>query len=360
MKRVLLFFLLFSLCSTTAAFAENVWMDEGWQQVYREMDCDGLPMIVNARVLKVPEGTTAREYHTKRLSDEFMVEKGQKIDWSLLNCNTSQGKWRYPTSMWPEYQFNGDDIYPLCSISALCSMLVNTRNSDYLTRMSGTYPDETDMSPIGNLTEEQVNAYAEQVAAACGCQLGKPIRVFRGDQVEDVRKNIEACIRQTGTHYNPNPAEAEEYRFFDVWYPVYFQGLRLYSGEYISTAEGIEIPNMNMRLGVTTGHGLILAQCVVFDPFTFVAEGPAQHILSVEDAIECFREKYANMFLPGVRQITVSQIAMEYVAMTGDVSATKGYTLYPAWVAQYTMEMDDGDAVSSYEAYHAVTGRPLF
>ena len=51
---------------------------------------------------------------------------------------------------------------------------------------------------------------------------------------------------------------------------------------------------------------------------------------------------------------------LEYVPMTGDVSASNGFSLYPAWVVKYTLEQESGEQITTYQAYHAVTGQPLF
>lgn len=106
-----------------------------------------------------------------------------------------------------------------------------------------------------------------------------------------------------------------------------------------------------MRMAVTAQHGIAMVDSVLFDPAAFQPLGGAQSALGAEQAIR---------FLPGVRQIAIHQMALEYVAMTGDVSASQGYTLYPAWVVRYTREMEHGEPFSFYEAYHAVTGQPLF
>ncbi len=348
------------LCLTAAQADSSVWVEEEWRHISQELDCDGLPLLIDARVLQLPEGMTVQEYHVERLSDAFMLEKGNQTDWSLLGCDTSNGSWRYPTSEWPEYHFNGPDVYPHCSIGALGTMDLQNIDPDYILYLSGTYSDTIDLSPINRLTEEQVKAYAESVAAACGNQLGNAVRMFRCDQAEDIRGCIDTLRKKGTAQYAPDPAKAEEYLFFDIYYPVYFQGLRLYSGEYTSTVSGIEIPNLNMRMAVTAEHGIAMVASVLFDPAAFQPLGGAQSALGAEQAVRCIQDKYANLFLPGVRQITIHQMVLEYVAMTGDVGASQGYTLYPAWVVRYTREMEHGEPFSFYEAYHAVTGQPLF
>ena len=146
----------------------------------------------------------------------------------------------------------------------------------------------------------------------------------------------------------------------DVLFPVYFQGLRLYSGDYQGTEEGLEIVNLNMRIMVTRDHGIIQADSVLFDPATFLPSTEPQRILSAEEALKRICDHYAGMYLPGVKQVTIHQLALEYVAITGDMSGSSGYTVYPTWVAKYTIESESGEAITTTQGVHALTGEMLF
>ena len=217
-----------------------------------------------------------------------------------------------------------------------------------------------DLSPIGTLTEAEIRKWAEKIAAICGNQLGEPIAVFRGDQVEDIRASMERRLEQEGLRYALDPADAEEYLFMDVLFPVYFQGLRLYSGEYQGTEDGLEIVNLNMRIMVTRDHGIIQADSVLFDPATFLPSTEPQRILSAEEALKRICDHYASMYLPGVKQVAIHQLALEYVAITGDMSGSSGYTVYPTWVAKGTIESESGESITTTQGVHALTGEMLF
>ena len=45
----------FILCFSCAFADGNVWVEETWEQVDGEIDCDGLPLVIHAKTLKVPE-----------------------------------------------------------------------------------------------------------------------------------------------------------------------------------------------------------------------------------------------------------------------------------------------------------------
>ena len=117
---------------------------------------------------------------------------------------------------------------------------------------------------------------------------------------------------------------------------------------------------MNLRLAVTAGHGIALIDSALLDPMALQATSEARPVLSEAEAIQRIAARYAGGAQPGVKQATVHQLALEYVPMTGEISASKGYDLYPAWVARMTWETDTQETITTYDAYHAVTGEPLF
>lgn len=365
MKRVLAFFMCLLLVCASAAMGEDYWVDENWQQINREIDCDGLQLVVDAQVLQVPEGTMVQEYHTNTLSNEFMKEKMKATDWLALGVDTSNGTWRLPTKDWSEYTYtNGvTSVSLLAAINTFTFQKCNVTYARHSYRNSGVYQDTVDLSPIGTLTEVQIREAAEKIAKICGVQFGQPKNAFRQDQVEVVRDAIEYGNDSVDDKLCLNPEDAEEYLFMWVEFPVYFQGLRLYSGSYgNSINEEMEIPYLCMQVIVTKNHGMIWEQCPVFDPDDFVATTEPQRALNAEEMIDSISEQFANMYLPGVKQVTLNRLALEYAALAGDVSASKGYTVYPVWVASYTyiMEREDRAPVMVYYGYDAITGQRMF
>ena len=160
-----------------------------------------------------------------------------------------------------------------------------------------------DLSPIGTLTEAEIRKWAEKIAAICGNQLGEPIAVFRGDQGgRTFEPAWKGALSRKASRYALDPADAEEYLFMDVLFPVYFQGSRLYSGEYQGTEDGLEIVNLNMRIMVTRDHGIIQADSVLFDPATFLPSTEPQRILSAEEALKRICEVVNSKHVPAWRE----------------------------------------------------------
>ena len=47
------------------------------------------------------------------VAQDFLIAKGDQIDWAALGCDTSNGKWRKPTKSDPEYEFRSElGFYP--------------------------------------------------------------------------------------------------------------------------------------------------------------------------------------------------------------------------------------------------------
>ena len=52
MKKVWSMFLLILFCFTSAVAEDDIWVEETWKQIDREVDCDGLPLLIHARVFR--------------------------------------------------------------------------------------------------------------------------------------------------------------------------------------------------------------------------------------------------------------------------------------------------------------------
>ena len=358
MKKLTVFLLcLWLACGIlcTSAAAEDIWVKEEWQHVQRQEERDGLTLVIDAQVLQTDEGATGQIYRTETLSFSFMKEYLNGVDWSQFGCDASSGRWRQPTKTWPEYVFvSSEGIYPSFGLGALNNFSFRKSSPNYAYKLSGNYSDTVDLSPIGTLTEADIRQWAEKVAALCGLQLGEPMATRRGDQAEDIRAAMEA----TDTPGNP-----EEYQFIDLLIPVYFQGLRLYSGTYATTTDEQEIPTQYMRIIVTRDHGLLSANCPVFDPSNFYAAAQPQTLLSAEEALERICDYLVNMKRPKtnkLNQIIIHRLALEYVPVANDIVASKGYTVYPAWVIKYTLIYENQRTYTFPFGLNALTGEMLF
>ena len=364
MKKAMIILILVLICFTSASADSGVWVEETWGQIDREIDCEGLPLLIHAKVLEVPEGTEVCEYHLEKLSREAVVEKGKQIDWEALGFDTSSGEWKMPTKSDPVYLFVSEpSSFPMCHLYQYCNVNLATLDPYYMyeNSMHEDYIDDPNQFEINGVSREEIIRDAELVATEFGFQLGDVLRVNKCDDPETISERMKSYIKRMGWSESYYPKEAADYTFTDLTFPVYYNGLRLFSGRWTSLENNLEVPNMNMRMIVTPGYGISEVESMLFSGRQLKAISEYKPAINVDEAIHCIEEKYANMFFPGVKSVTVLSMALEYVTITGDWASDKPYTLYPAWVTQISiMDEESDDPYITYEAYDSVTGKPLF
>ena len=65
-------------CVAAVAAAEGVWVDETWREVKRQVDCDGLPLVIDARVLQAAEDAAAGKYDD--IPDAAIVDDNATVE----------------------------------------------------------------------------------------------------------------------------------------------------------------------------------------------------------------------------------------------------------------------------------------
>ncbi len=366
MRKAMLVLFMILVCVTSAYADSGAWVEESWGQIDRETDCNGFPLSIHAKVLNVPDGMEACEYHLDKLSDDDLVEKGQQINWPALGLDMSHGKWRMPDKIGHDYAFvSMPDVYPACTLFSYLQFVMKNRRQLYLSPYTVRKYINSDDAEIKDISKEQIKAYAETVATECGFQLGNILRVYKCDDAETVREYMIAEAKDCEKETDIDLETAKEYTFTDVIYPVYFNGLRLYSGERTGTQDEREILNMNMRMAVTAGHGILAVEGPIIDQDHLKAVTEKKPVISAEEALRRMEAKYSKDHHPQLKSVTVQELALEYVLVPTDPSAEKGYTVYPAWVAQtYEIWWDDESNELQdwigYEAYDARTGEEIF
>ena len=365
MKKVWSMFLLILFCFTSAVAEDDIWVEETWKQIDREVDCDGLPLLIHARVLSVPDEVEACEYQMDNLSNEFMNQIRNKVDWAALGCDTSNGKWRAPSKAWPEYIFLSEpDIYPSCEIRSNCRLQIDNMSSGYLRASEPLVYTNTELIEIKGISNDYIMSQAEMIASECGIQLGNILRVGQCDDVERIHHDLIIAAESAGRNTDIDVETAAGYVFADVIYPVYFNGLRLYSGDQVSTSEEYWIPDMHMRVAVTAGRGVLSVDSPLIDSNHMKAVTEMKPVISVEEVLRCMENRYSSIYRPDLKSVTVQTLALEYVPISKIDFSSKGFTLYPAWVAQTHEKWrnESGELWDwvGYEAYDARTGEVIF
>lgn len=351
------------LLALSLASAEGIWVDEAWTHINQSYDCDGLALEFDADVLHVADGTTGREYHADLLDKDFQYKIGQESDWSVLGFDSDKQTWREPTKAFPEFTYIPKDgtVYPNVNIGTICELNIHMFNSSYTSYGMDHWLFASESPEVDSAFSDALTAAAEKMAVICGYQLGGMTRMYQVNDMETLQDLIATANQLGSKNYLLDENDAAAYAFADAYFAVYYNGLRLYSGAYCSTTDGIEVRNMDLRVQVTAGHGIAYIQSVLLDLSKVTPTGEEQPVISSEEIIDFIVEDYSNLLLLGTKQITVKQMALEYVPMTADETSSKGFTLYPAWVLRYEMEEEDGNIMQGfYSGYSAITGKRLF
>ena len=73
MKKALILLLIFVFCLSSAYAEDNVWVEESWRQIDREVDCDEIQLKIHAKVQEVPEGMEVCRYFLDNPSYDFLI-----------------------------------------------------------------------------------------------------------------------------------------------------------------------------------------------------------------------------------------------------------------------------------------------
>ena len=367
MKKALILVLIFVFCLSSAYAEDNVWVEESWRQIDREVDCDEIQLKIHAKVQEVPEGMEVCRYFLDNPSYDFLIAKGDQFDWAALGCDTSDGRWRKPSKSEPAYTFNWDPIsYPGWYMSAICEFGMEQCDPEYTSHIYpwGLYLYETDDIAVKGVSSETIRMYAETIARECGCQLGEVECVEKTDDEERLLESLKASTAYYGDKESLNLEYAAGYAFSKVTFPVYYNGLRLYCGYGMGLDKKHEMRCLKLEMIVTAGHGLIYANGALINPEDLKAVTEPQPVISAEEVLSCIEARYADLKGSNVTEATVQKMTLEYIPICGPNYSEGGYTLYPAWVARTNEKWLDYEGEIQewvgYEAYDAITGELIF
>lgn len=360
MKRIVhsLIMMLVMMLLCWSASAESVWVEETWEHVSRELDCDGLPMTVNADVLAVTPGTTVREYQTVKQTNAFARDAVASIDWEALDFDTSIQQTVSDDIL---YYYNGNPHSEKVGSDYSYGAGFYDLHVRYNAMPYGYVDDmlyELDTSDFGALTWEGIMKRAESAAEVLNIQIGQPRSMKRTESYKAADAYWELNLPYL-SQFGYTEEDLEQGGTIEVFMPAYYQGMRLYSGEQVGLPGESRMLEPLFSLRLDRDGWLVSMYCPLFNGWT--PKGEEATPLTFEDALENLRQAYANMYLPNVAGIAVHEAALEYVLMSSDFVARDGFTAYPTWVFQMNLKYDgeeEGDM--EYVGIHAITGEKIF
>jgi len=217
-----------------------------------------------------------------------------------------------------------------------------------------------DQRPLGGLTWVEIQEKTRDITNYLGVTIGEPVGMKRCDDYLAVGRASGEPIDQYWAKYFPSVKEdeLEDVKTIEVFYPVYWNGKRLYSGENQAMPGESFILPCPFSLSMHHTGTIISMHCPYFSAWESM--GNETQAISLEDAIECLQAIYADLYLPGVKQIVVSNGDLCYVPIAGDARATKGFHVYPCYVFFVTQINDDDSHYQCNVGIHAITGNQIF
>lgn len=133
-----------------------------------------------------------------------------------------------------------------------------------------------------------------------------------------------------------------------------YQGLPIYNGSpTVSYVDGVIPPYHPSLYVLITRQGL-----QIFDSQALFFVGQSEHagnIITVEDAIDTYQQKYDLVIHPEEYEMRVSSIYLEYVP----IEKENGTVLIPYWCFPIEMEFPSGWYTVSSERFNAFTGEDI-
>lgn len=361
MKKLIATMLTMFLClSIFPAVSETCWVDESWGHVEIMLDCDGLPMIINADVLAIQPNITVQEYKTGKISNSYAEKLVREIDWEEIGVYASGGKYVSDTG----YYYTGSDVdfgvYPFFEL------FIRHNDSPYTDNVVD-YQYNLDHSDLLGLAWQDIIEQAKLTATHLNIQVGQPrymrrlesflhsAKALYGDHWDDIR-NLYLCPPYASKQYTDE--ELDYIKTIEIFMPAYYNGMRLFSGTSVDLPGEAFIPLTSFAFRMHHEGWIVSMSCPIFDSWTPISEESLP--LTFDEALHCLQETYADMYLPGVSGIVVHEAALEYTLMAADQTARKGFTVYPTWVFRISLQYGEDSSSMDYIGIHAITGKKIF
>ena len=225
---------------------------------------------------------------------------------------------------------------------------------------TGYCSDEPLKTPVADLAFLSYQAVLDQIMPVLNeldCTIGPPANMLAWD-VKALQANWEryhALYPEIGTRTWTAQEEC-----YQIQFPVYYQGLRLNMQGGITNRDDLD--NVGCYIAfLINANGLISMDANDFCMVNGKAITQPQKMLTLEEAIECYRQMEASTLFTQGQEKTIIKILPEYLVLKDTPSNKATYRMIPAWCFFYQVARNDGtDAFElHYDAIHAITGQAI-
>ena len=363
-RRFLCFLLLMSiLLSAHLPSAGASFYTPRWEHIQRELDCQGQKIIIDAITdTNLPE--TVCEYNA---SQRVMTEEKLRA----LVAVAAPGYENMPL-VWPRsperdpyYAWNlmdeeaGIIVSPSISfgleryLETSEQLIVGTRDN-----FAHFYKEPIDPEKVEGLKElsyPEALKLLEPILAATELSLGEPrfVKVYDLDTFTSNQKWYNETLHE---HNNFTWQASDE--LYKLEYPVYFQGLPLYTqGGLIVGNKSIAYTSLDITLRADGTLLVLHADSVMDNP---VATSPVAKPLSLEQMLDVYTQFSSSIILPDYVEPRVCRISLEYLVWEDYTENLPTFQLVPVWC--FYLPVTDPIVPVEYnyvQFFNAITGECL-
>ncbi len=354
---VLTFCLIHSLL--TPAWADSRAI--AWKQVQKTLDCDGTLIQIDA-MADPDTPATACEWRT-----EGKVWSEEELRHIVSIASPGDENMQRHIQDIPESVDLYDDILVSSADAGVGYLsiehIVKEDGLDvaaHPAEIASYRSDEPLKTPVADLTFLSFQAaldLIQPVLHELDCTVGPPAKVIAWD-VRALQANWDhnlSLFPQIGHRTWTTQDEC-----YQIQFPAYYQGLRLNMEGGITNREDLD----NVGSAITfllNASGLIRMSANDFCMINGEAVTQPQKMLTLDEAIESYRQMEASTLFTQAQEKTIVKILPEYLVLKDTPSTKATYRLIPAWCFYYQIPLDEGtDAFElHYDAIHAVTGQAI-
>ncbi len=343
----------------TPALADNRTIT--WKQVQETLDCDGIVIRIDA----MADSNTPATVCEWRTEGKVWTEEGLRHIVSIASPG-DENMQRQSTGI-DDGVGLFDDLVDT-SASAGVGYLkiehhVKEEGLEYATvpAWNTIYrSDEPLKTPVADLAYFSYQSALDQIMPVLNmldCTIGPPANVIGWD-AKALQANWEryhALYPEIGTRTWTAQEEC-----YQIQFPVYYQGLRLNMQGGITNRDDLD--NVGCYIAfLLNANGLISMDANDFCMVNGKTITQPQKMLTLAEAIECYRQMEASTLFTQTQEKTIFKILPEYLVLKDTPSAKATYQLIPAWCFYYQIPLDGGtDAMElRYDAIHAITGQAI-
>ena len=343
------------------AFSVAEFRETDWTTIQQSLDCDGSIIEIDA-VVDCIIPTEANEWQCKgkiwteaELRELLAVISPANIGLERHPHNSKDDISLYNNN--EEASISANVGYVLFDQHNKFEPYSYAANSAYVPYFKAYEPFVVSIEPLELFSYDDAMAKIQPLLNGIDCEVGRPFKVLAWNQ-EMLQSNWETYKHIYSEIGNKQWTIDDE--IYQITLPVYFKGIRL------DTEGGPSRPNINntgARIDVVLNSSDILhfeTNDILMEDAKAISK--SQPIISLEEAIECYRQYRSNMLVPDEESFVVNKILLQYIVLKDSPSAKATYRLVPAWCFFHEVYADNNSELVPwlfYEPIHAITGLPV-